>query len=56
MEWAGAPTISRDGHIERSIEIPEEAFQIIEAGIRKGFTEGNAYLKDRSRFNWFLDR
>jgi hypothetical protein len=56
MEWAGAPGIGKDGKIERSIDIPEEAFQGIEAGIRKGFVEGNFYLKDKSRFSWFLDR
>ena len=56
MEWAGAPPISKRGRIKRSIDIPEEAFTAIEAAIKKGSIEGNVYLKDHSRFNWFLDR
>jgi hypothetical protein len=56
MEWAGAPAIDKEGRIERSLDIPEEAYQGIEGAIRKGYVEGNVYLKDKSRFSWFLDR
>jgi hypothetical protein len=55
-EWAGAPNIQPDGSIERSISIPEEAFQAIERDVAKGSVEGIVSLKDGTRFEWFLDR
>lgn len=56
MEWVGAPTIDRQGHIERSVEVPEEAIRGIESAISRGNIEGNVYLADHTRFHWFLDR
>ena len=56
MEWAGAPNIDKGNRIERSLPIPEEAYQRIESAIAAGHIEGNIYLEDRSRFHWFLDR
>jgi hypothetical protein len=56
MEWAGAPSIDKEGRIERSITIPEEAYEGIESAIAAGHIEGDVYLPDRSRFHWFLDR
>jgi len=56
MEWCGAPTISKGNHIERSLDIPEAAYQRIESAIAQGHTEGSVYLQDGSRFQWFLDR
>ena len=56
MEWAGAPAIDRDGHIERSIDIPELAYRKIEQAIAEGHVEGVVYLEGDVRFNWFLDR
>jgi len=56
-EWAGAPNLQPDGRIERSITIPEEAFQAIEREIARGGGEGLVYLKDGvTRFDWFVDR
>ena len=56
-EWAGAPNIDTNGWIERSIKIPEEAFLAIEQEIAKGSgNEGTIYLKDGTRFDWFVDR
>jgi hypothetical protein len=55
-EWAGAPSISPEGHIERSLDIPEEAYQALEIAIAKGGNEGTVYLKDGTRFDWFVDR
>ena len=56
MQWAGAPNIDKENRIERSLRIPEEAYQRIESAIAAGHIEGNIYLEDRSRFHWFLDR
>lgn len=56
MEWAGAPSVDDQGRIERSIELPEEAFQALEREIAKGGLEGFVFLKDGTRFDWFLDR
>jgi hypothetical protein len=56
MEWAGAPAINAEGSIDRSIEVPEEAYQRIEVAIAQGGIEGDIYLEDGSRFRWFLDR
>jgi hypothetical protein len=55
-EWAGTPAVDPDGHIERSIAIPEEAYQAIEHELKKGGVEGIIYLEDGTQFNWFLDR
>lgn len=56
MEWAGAPGIDKKGAIERSVPIPEEVYQQVEAAIAGGHLEGDVFLPDRSRFHWFLDR
>jgi len=56
MQWSGAPLVDADNHVERSLPIPEEAYQRIEAAIAGGHLEGDIFLKDRSRFHWFLDR
>jgi hypothetical protein len=56
MEWAGAPDIDAENHIERSVAIPEEAYKKIEAAVLGGHLEGDVYLEDKSRFHWFLDR
>jgi hypothetical protein len=56
MEWAGAPLIDARNRIERSVAIPEEAYERIESGIAAGHIEGEIYLKNGSRFKWFLDR
>jgi hypothetical protein len=56
-EWAGAPVLDANGKIERSNAIPEEAFQAIEKAIAKGGgNEGTVFLKDGTRFDWFVDR
>ena len=55
-EWAGAPKLDTEGRIERSIKIPEEAFQAIEKEIAKGSSEGIVFLKDGVRFDYFVDR
>ena len=56
MEWAGAPNIDAANRIERSVDIPEEAFKRIEAAIAGGHIEGEIRLQNASRFHWFLDR
>jgi hypothetical protein len=55
-EWAGAPRINKKGQIERSLDIPEAAYQALERDIAKGNIEGTVYLEDGSRFDWFVDR
>jgi hypothetical protein len=55
MEWLGAPAIDEQGHIERTLEIPEKAYQEIEKAIAGGHIEGIVYLGGGIRFNWFLD-
>jgi hypothetical protein len=54
-EWAGAPAVDSAGHIERSIAIPEEAYQAIERELQKGGQEGIVHLPDGTQFNWFFD-
>lgn len=56
MDWAGAPKVDKAGHIERSIDIPEEAFVAIEEALKGGAPEGDVFIKDGSRFHWFLDK
>jgi hypothetical protein len=56
MEWAGAPSIDKRGHIKRSVNMPEEAYKKIETAIAQGHVEGDIYTGDQSRFHWFLDR
>ena len=56
MEWAGAPAIDAENRIERSVAIPEEAYERIESAMAAGHGEGEIYLKNGSRFKWFLDR
>jgi hypothetical protein len=56
MEWAGAPELDKEtGQIDRTIELPEEAFLMIEAAIAKGHREGTIYLKSGVRFDYFVD-
>jgi hypothetical protein len=55
-EWAGAPVIDREGHIDRSIDIPESAYLEIEKAVATGAVEGSVYLERGVRFHWFLDR
>jgi hypothetical protein len=45
-----------ENRIERYVKIPEEAYQRIESAIAGGHIEGEIYLKNGSRFRWFLDR
>lgn len=56
MEWVGAPTIDKNGILERGATIPGEAYTGIEEAIHAGHIEGDIYLADESRFHWFLDR
>jgi hypothetical protein len=53
-EWAGALAVGRDGHIERGIDLPEEAFQAIERALAGGGSEGTICLADGARFDWAL--
>ncbi len=56
MEWAGAPNLDSKGRIERSLDIPEQAYQAIEQAIAHGHIEGSVPLHGGVRFQWFLDR
>ena len=55
-EWYGEPKVDDQGRIERSLPIPEEAYQAIERQIAKGGMEGIAFLADGRQCNWLLDR
>jgi nucleotide-binding universal stress UspA family protein len=55
-EWVGAPTVDQQGHIDRSVALPEEAFLAMERGIRRGGIEGVVQLSNGSHLNWFVDR
>ena len=57
MEWIGNPAVDSAGHIERTLPIPEEAYQALEREIAKGGVEGMVFLPDRkTRFDFFVDR
>lgn len=56
MEWAGAPNVDKQGRIERTLTIPEAAYEAIEKALAKGGPEGDVYLEDGTRFHWFLDQ
>jgi len=56
MDWAGAPALDSAGKIERSIDIPEEAFAAIERDLAQGASEGTTVLPNGTRFTWFVDR
>ncbi len=55
MEWVGAPAVSPDGRIERSVALPAEIYEAIERQMAGGAPEGIATLADGRRFQWFLD-
>jgi hypothetical protein len=55
VEWCGAPALAADNHIERSTDLPEEAYEKIEAGIGHGYVEGTVFLDDGSKVCWYLD-
>jgi hypothetical protein len=48
--------VDQTGKIERSLDIPEEAFAAIERDLVKGANEGTVVMPNGVRFNWFLDR
>lgn len=56
MDLAGTLAIDAVGKIERSVDIPEEAFVAIERDVAKGSLEGQTLLPNGTRFNWFVDR
>ncbi len=56
MEWAGNPPIDTNGRMERSLDIPEAAYQAIEREIAKGGLEGTVYIKEGVRVDWLVDR
>lgn len=56
MEWLGAPNVDKEGHIERSLDLPEEVYQGLEKAITSGAKEGDVYLKDGARVHWFFDK
>lgn len=56
MDWAGVANVDKDGHIERSVAIPEEAYVALEQAITSGSKEGDVYIKNGARFHWFLDK
>lgn len=56
MDWAGVANVDKAGHIERSINIPEEAYVAIEQAITGGAPEGDVFIKNGARFHWFLDK
>ena len=55
-EWLGAPDLDAQGHLERSLAIPDDAYQRIEHAIANGATEGFVSLDSGLRYEWFLDR
>ncbi|HEY8505792.1 MAG TPA: hypothetical protein VIL46_14500 [Gemmataceae bacterium] len=56
VQGLGAPALDEQGRLERTAEIPEEAYQRIEQAVAQGFIEGRIYL-DRDRYiDWLLDR
>ena len=55
-EWIGAPPVDKEGHIERSAEMPEEVYLQIEQDIARGTGEGMIFLDNQRRLDWFLDR
>jgi hypothetical protein len=55
MEWGGALPLDEDGHIERSLALPEGVYEAIEDGIAQGNVEGSIYLPAGTRVQWSLD-
>jgi hypothetical protein len=56
MEWGGAPEIDATGHIDRTVQIPEEIYLAIEEQIQRNQSEGRIVKPDGTRYDWFLDR
>ena len=56
MKWYGAPEVDDTGRIDRTIQIPEAAYEAIEEALKSGAPEGDIYTDDGSRFHWFLDQ
>jgi hypothetical protein len=56
MQWVGSATIDHQNRIERSLAIPEAAYQRIESAISQGHLEEEIALDDGTRFHWLLDR
>jgi hypothetical protein len=56
MDWAGAPELDDEGHIERTLNLPEALYESIEQAIAKGHVEGTVYLDQDTRVHWQADR
>jgi hypothetical protein len=48
--------VDTEGHIERSVDLPEEVYRTIERAIAAGSAEGIVFLDGQRRVAWFLDR
>jgi len=55
-DWLGAPAVDANGHVARSIPLPEDAFLAIERGIHCGSIEGVVQLPSGAHLNWLVDR
>ncbi len=55
-EWIGAPAVDAAGHIERSVDLPEDVYDRLERAIARGSIEGIVLLDGQRRVEWFLDR
>lgn len=55
-EWLGKPILDPSGRIERTLDLPEVAYQRIEKAIAAGGLEGTIFLEDGRRLDWFVDR
>ena len=56
MEFGGILKVDKEGHIERSLEIPEDVYEKIEVAIGTGNLEGRILQEGDVRYDWFLDR
>ena len=56
MEWVGVVERDKTGVLARRVNIPEDAYARIEAGLAAGNIEGDIIVADDVRVRWLLDR
>ena len=56
LDFAGVANLDAAGKIERSLDLPEECYLLLERDIAKGANEGKSYLPNGTYLLWFVDR
>jgi len=55
LELGGVLPVNKVGRIERSLEIPDKVYELIEAAIAQHESEGSIVQEGGIRYQWFFD-